>query len=53
MEDKEKVNGNMANNMEELKMLGKEMEKMHEEHGTNGQNGTKDPIQFDEDHQEL
>ena len=42
-----KVNGNMANSMEELKMLGKEMEQMREENGTNGQPKTNDPIQFD------
>ena len=44
------VNGVMASTMEELKMLGKEMEKIHEEHGTNGQGfQTKDPSQFDEE----
>lgn len=42
-----KVNGNMANSMEELKVLGKEMEQMREENGTNGQPKTNDPIQFD------
>ena len=42
-----KVNGNMANSMEELIVLGKEMEQMREENGTNGQPETNDPIQFD------
>lgn len=42
-----KINGNMANSMEELKVLGKEMEQMREENGTNGQPTTNDPIQFD------
>lgn len=42
-----KVNGNMANSMEELIVLGKEMEQMREENGTNGQPKTNDPIQFD------
>lgn len=46
--DERKVNGNMANSMEELKMLGKEMEQMREENGTNGQPSVNDPIQFDE-----
>ena len=41
------VNGNMANSMEELVVLGKEMEQMREENGTNGQPRTNDPIQFD------
>lgn len=45
----EKVSGNMANSMEELKTLGKEMEQMREENGTNGQPKTNDPIQFDEE----
>ena len=42
-----KVNGNMANSMEELKLLGEEMEQMREENGTNGQPWMNDPIQFD------
>ena len=41
------VNGNMANSMEELVVLGKEMEQMREENGTNGQPRTNDTIQFD------
>ena len=45
----EQVSGNMANSMEELKSLGKEMEQMREEHGTNGQGQKSDPIQFDEE----
>ena len=44
-----KINGNMANSMEELKVLGKEMEQIREENGTNGQPKTNDPIQFDEE----
>ena len=48
----EKVSGNMANSMEELKTLGKEMEQIHEENGTNGQAKTNDPIQFDEEKEE-
>lgn len=44
------VNGNMANSMEELKTLGKEMEQIREEKGTNGQPKHNDPIQFDEEH---
>jgi hypothetical protein len=47
--NEEKVSGNMANSMEELKSLGKEMEQIHEENGTNGQTKTNDPIQFDEE----
>lgn len=50
MEKNEKVSGNMANSMEELKLLGKEMEQMHEEQGTDDKKKTKDPIQFDEEH---
>lgn len=43
---KEKVeNGNMANTMEELKELGKEMEQMREPHGDVRQS---DPQQFDQ-----
>ena len=38
------VNGNMANSMEELKILGKEMEQMHEE---NLPKNSSDPIQYD------
>lgn len=38
------VNGNMANSMEELKILGKEMEQMHED---NLPKKSSDPIQFD------
>ena len=48
-EKREQVSGNMANSMEELKTLGKEMEQMREEQGTNGQGQKNDPIQFDEE----
>ncbi len=47
-----RVNGNMANSMEELIVLGKEMEQIREENGTNGQPKTNDPIQFDHDHKD-
>lgn len=47
--EEKKLNGSMATSMEELKILGKEMEQMREENGTNGQAGRKDPIQFDEE----
>ena len=50
--DDSTVNGNMANSMEELKTLGKEMEQIREENGTNGQPKTNDPIQFDADEAE-
>lgn len=51
--DDRKVNGVMATSMEELKLLGKEMEQIREEHGTNGQGlQSKDPSQFDEELEE-
>ena len=49
--EKSKINGNMANSMEELIVLGKEMEQIREENGTNGQPETNDPVQFDKEDQ--
>ncbi|MEK4427022.1 multidrug ABC transporter ATPase [Solibacillus sp. FSL K6-1523] len=41
------VNGNMANTLEELKMLGKQMEHMRDEQQLEEHNRIPDPQQFD------
>jgi len=48
--DKEKVmNGNMANTMEELKNLGKQMEHLRDEKQLEKDGRQADPEQFDEE----
>lgn len=49
MTDKEKkiVNGNMANTMEEVKHLGKQMEHMRDEQQLEEDDRIADPQQFD------
>lgn len=41
------VNGHMANTLEELKMLGKQMEHMRDEQQLEDQSRIPDPQQFD------
>ena len=49
-EDKDKVvNGNMANTMEELYDLGKQMEHLRDEQQLEKDGRESDPVQFDED----
>lgn len=43
------VNGNMANNMEELKKLGKQMEQMRDETQLEEDGKRSDPKQFDDE----
>lgn len=43
------VNGNMANNLEELKHLGKQMENMRDEQQLEETNRIADPQQFDDE----
>lgn len=43
------VNGNMANSMEELRLLGKQMENMRDGQQLEEANRITDPQQFDEE----
>lgn len=43
------VNGNMANSMEELRLLGKQMENMRDEQQLEETNRIADPQQFDDE----
>lgn len=43
------VNGNMANSMEELKLLGKQMEHLRDEQQLEEANRIADPQQFDDE----
>lgn len=43
------VNGNMANSLEELKLLGKQMENMRDEQQLDETNRIADPQQFDDE----
>lgn len=43
------VNGNMANSMEEVRLLGKQMENMRDEQQLEVTNRIADPQQFDEE----
>lgn len=43
------VNGNMANSMEELKLLGKQMENLRDEQQLEETNRIADPQQFDDE----
>ena len=43
------VNGNMANSMEEVRLLGKQMENMRDEQQLEETNRIADPQQFDEE----
>lgn len=53
MEKREEiVNGNMANSMEELRLLGKQMENMRDEQQLEETNRVADPQQFDEEETE-
>ncbi|KGR82908.1 hypothetical protein [Lysinibacillus odysseyi] len=45
------VNGNMANTMEELKNLGKQMEHLRDEQQLEQDGREADPVQFDEKNQ--
>lgn len=45
------VNGNMANSMEELRLLGKQMENMRDEQQLEETNRIADPQQFDDEEQ--
>lgn len=50
MEKKEQVvNGNMANSMEELKQLGKQMENMRDGQQLEEDDRVADPQQFDDE----
>ncbi|WP_274308095.1 multidrug ABC transporter ATPase [Solibacillus daqui] len=46
------VNGNMANSMEELALLGKQMENMRDEQQLEETNRIADPQQFDNEETE-
>lgn len=53
MEKREEiVNGNMANSMEELRLLGKQMENMRDEQQLEEANRVADPQQFDDEETE-
>ena len=43
------VNGNMANSMEEVRLLGKQMENMRDEQQLEETNRIADPQQFDDE----
>lgn len=43
------VNGNMANSMEELRLLGKQMEHLRDEQQLEEANRIADPQQFDDE----
>lgn len=49
MEKEDIVNGNMANTMEELKLLGKQMENMRDNKQLEDDGRISDPLQFDSD----
>ncbi|MGN7479096.1 multidrug ABC transporter ATPase [Solibacillus silvestris] len=49
MKREEIVNGNMANSMDELKILGKQMENLRDEQQLEETNRIADPQQFDEE----
>ena len=49
MEKENIVNGNMANTMEELKLLGKQMENMRDNAQLKEDGRVSDPQQFDDE----